>query len=54
LQTTAGKMIFGKWDDRSARPEQRTTASGVTATVSAITNGETRKPAPVLAERPIE
>ena len=51
LQTTAGKMIFGKWDERSsARMESRPQVT----VVSAVPNGEVKKPAPVLAERPAE
>jgi uncharacterized protein YacL len=51
LQTTAGKMIFGKWDERvSARMESRPQV----AVVNAVPNGEPKKPAPVLAERPAE
>jgi len=45
LQTTAGKMIFGKFDERAAaaapRPEQQRQQSGT-------------KPQPIMAERPIE
>jgi uncharacterized protein YacL len=52
LQTTAGKMIFGKWDERNlpvARPETRVTAP------VAIPSPEVKKPAPpVLADRPVE
>jgi len=50
LQTTAGKMIFGKWDERSIsvqRPEARV------MTQVPIPPAETKKPAPaVVAERP--
>jgi uncharacterized protein YacL len=47
LQTTAGKMIFGKWDDRGmARAEPRPPA----ATVAAAVTAEPKKA--VLAERP--
>jgi uncharacterized protein YacL len=52
LQTTAGKMIFGKWDERLARTEPRPAV--VLTTASAIPNGEPKKPAPVAAERPVE
>jgi len=54
LQTTAGKMIFGKWDERAAlRSESRPAV--VVTTVAAMNNGETKKPAqPLMAERPAE
>jgi hypothetical protein len=46
LQTTAGKMIFGKYDERAAaaagpRPEPQRPPSGT-------------KPQPIMAERPTE
>ena len=50
LQTTAGKMIFGKWDDRTmpketgARPESRPPQSAT----------ELRKPQPLALEHPAE
>jgi uncharacterized protein YacL len=51
LQTTAGKMIFGKWDERaSARTEPRTTVSTPLPTPS----GEAKKPQPIMADRPVE
>jgi uncharacterized protein YacL len=44
LQTTAGKMIFGKWDERNGgKSEQRPQPS-------AITVGETKKLEPLIAE----
>jgi uncharacterized protein YacL len=47
LQTTAGKMIFGKWDDRGmARAEPRPPA----ATVAGVATAEPKKA--VLAEHP--
>jgi uncharacterized protein YacL len=53
LQTTAGKMIFGKWDERAmARTESRPAVVLTTATT--IPNGEPKKPAPVVVERPID
>jgi len=58
LQTTAGKMIFGKWDERSAGRMDitpRPVNAPTTATVSVGTgslSGEPKKP--VMAERPIE
>jgi uncharacterized protein YacL len=52
LQTTAGKMIFGKSDDRgAARIEARPQVAVVNAPAA---NGDIKKPAPVLAERPTE
>jgi uncharacterized protein YacL len=52
LQTTAGKMIFGKWDERAAaRPEARP-AVVVTTTVAAVPAADPKKP--VLADRPAE
>jgi uncharacterized protein YacL len=53
LQTTAGKMIFGKWDERLSRSEPRPAAVVVT-TATAIPNGEPKKTAPVAVERPAE
>jgi uncharacterized protein YacL len=53
LQTTAGKMIFGKWDERAMpRPEPRSEMrAAVGGGLSAL---EPRKPSPMLAERPAE
>ena len=52
LQTTAGKMIFGKWDERSAsRTEHR--AAVVMTTVTSVPNGEPKK-TPVAPEAPAE
>jgi uncharacterized protein YacL len=53
LQTTAGKMIFGKWDERAmTRPEPRSEMrAAVGGGLSAL---EPRKPSPMLAERPAE
>ena len=45
LQTTAGKMIFGKWDDRGMRMEARQPQAPVAG-------GEVKKPQPFLAEHP--
>ncbi len=51
LQTTAGKMIFGKWDDRvAARPEPRPPVAAVAGAASA----EPKKPQPFLTEHPAE
>jgi uncharacterized protein YacL len=52
LQTTAGKMIFGKWDERLARTEPRPAV--VLTTATAIPNGEPKKSPPVVLERPVE
>src|ERR1043165_6715138 len=53
LQTTAGKMIFGKWDERhGTRVETRNVAT--MNAVSVVTNGDPKNPAPVLAERHLE
>jgi uncharacterized protein YacL len=41
LQTTAGKMIFGKWDDRGSRNESRQATSSAAMPVT-----ETKKPVP--------
>jgi hypothetical protein len=47
LQTTAGKMIFGKWDERAAtRTEPRPAV--VVTTVAAVPNAEPKKP--ILAD----
>jgi uncharacterized protein YacL len=50
LQTTAGKMIFGKWDDRGMRMETRPQVTAVAGTVAP----EIKKPQPFLAENPAE
>ena len=50
LQTTAGKMIFGKWDERAvARSESRPTV-----TVTTVPSVEPKKSQPVMVERPPE
>jgi len=55
LQTTAGKMIFGKWDERYApRPDPRPVGVAAAAPVSAITSTELKKSQTVLVERPPE
>ncbi len=41
LQTTAGKMIFGKWDERAASREPRPAV--VVTTVAAVPNAEPKK-----------
>ena len=52
LQTTAGKMIFGKWDERAARTETRPAA--VVTPATPISNAEPKKTSPVVMERPGE
>jgi hypothetical protein len=56
LQTTAGKMIFGKWDERSAARQEapKVTAVGPLASpgVSSLTDSDAKKTAPVAADRP--
>ncbi|HKD03589.1 MAG TPA: PIN domain-containing protein [Terriglobales bacterium] len=57
LQTTAGKMIFGKWDDRAtSRSESRPGVNVVTtsSTTTAVPTPELKKPPSVMAERPAE
>jgi uncharacterized protein YacL len=51
LQTTAGKMIFGKWDERAAA---RTEPRASVAAVSAAPAPEVKKAQPIMAERPSE
>jgi hypothetical protein len=47
LQTTAGKMIFGKWDERSApRPDSRSAMSAANSVA------DSKKV--VIAEQPSE
>jgi uncharacterized protein YacL len=54
LQTTAGKMIFGKWDERPGARVETRNVTPMTA-VPGIPNGDPKKPAAaVLAERPME
>ena len=52
LQTTAGKMIFGKWDERATRTDSRPAVT-VTTTVP-VPMVETKKTQPVMVERPSE
>jgi TRAM domain len=60
LQTTAGKMIFGKWDER---PGSRTDSRGVVnsapiaSPVSPVPTSsgiDTKKSQPIMVERPAE
>jgi uncharacterized protein YacL len=51
LQTTAGKMIFGKWDERTApRNESRPTLGPLTS----VTPADAKRIQPLMAERPAE
>jgi uncharacterized protein YacL len=58
LQTTAGKMIFGKWDERAAgRHEPKSAPSPPPiAPLAAADSGisEVKKAAPLMVERPVE
>jgi uncharacterized protein YacL len=60
LQTTAGKMIFGKWDERNgSRGDSRQAVNAVptvpsVAGTSTTQSGEIKKPQPVMVERPAE
>ena len=57
LQTTAGKMIFGKWDERTgARFDTRPMVPAVTATpvVPPVSNSDVKKVPPLMVERPVE
>jgi uncharacterized protein YacL len=60
LQTTAGKMIFGKWDERAAARHESKPGIPIAAPASSSTgtNGPLsdpgKKPAPLIAERPGE
>jgi hypothetical protein len=60
LQTTAGKMIFGKWDDRTgSRNDSRAAVNGVPvvapiSAVSAAPSADPKKPQPMMVERPAE
>jgi uncharacterized protein YacL len=54
LQTTAGKMIFGKWDERfGPRAESRSSVTAMNAVVAAP-SGEAKKSAALLVEPPLE
>ena len=59
LQTTAGKMIFGKWDEGRgmARQEAVRTVSAPSSSTTLSSNGaatEIKKAQPLMAERPTE
>jgi len=47
LQTTAGKMIFGKYDERAA-------AMAASRPETPPRPGSSTKPQPIMAERPTE
>jgi hypothetical protein len=54
LQTTAGKMIFGKWDERGTGTQRTESRPVSAATTAAIPVAEIKKPGlPVLSERPV-
>jgi hypothetical protein len=50
LQTTAGKMIFGKWDERIPRNEHRAPLTPI----STVTTVESKRVQPLMADRPAE
>jgi len=52
LQTTAGKMIFGRWDERNAPRAEATRTVVVPSPAGPPVASESKKP--VLAERPLE
>ena len=56
LQTTAGKMIFGKWDERfGSRTDSRPVVAAVTApTLPPVSSSDIKKPQTVMVERPAE
>ena len=60
LQTTAGKMIFGKWDERTGnRNDSRAAVNGVpvvpsVSAVPAAPIADAKKPQPMMVERPAE
>jgi hypothetical protein len=58
LQTTAGKMIFGKWDERAAAARQDATPRPVnlaSSPANPVPNGvEVKKVQPIMVDRPAE
>ena len=56
LQTTAGKMIFGKWDERAAARQEAPKATAVaplaSPVASSLTDSDTKKAAPIVVDRP--
>jgi len=54
LQTTAGKMIFGKWDERAAMRNEPRPAVSTVAVVANVPGPEVKKAAPIMIESPAE
>ncbi|PYX10876.1 MAG: PIN domain nuclease [Acidobacteria bacterium] len=54
LQTTAGKMIFGKWDERAAMRSETRPAVSTVAVVATVPSPEPKKAPPIMIERPAE
>lgn len=58
LQTTAGKMIFGKWDERGAgrldTPRPMNIPAPAPSVSGVSSSGEVKKAQPMMAERPSE
>jgi uncharacterized protein YacL len=56
LQTTAGKMIFGKWDERAAARQETPKVTAVVPlaapVVSSLTDSDAKKTSPVVVDRP--
>jgi hypothetical protein len=50
LQTTAGKMIFGKWDERAAYSRQANAVPVAAVSVAVVPPGPTAVPAPSTLE----
>ena len=59
LQTTAGKMIFGKWDERTSMRQEASRAANTTLTNSGTLSNssvasEVKKVHPLMVDRPVE
>ena len=58
LQTTAGKMIFGKWDERNAMRQEPTRLANTVVTSNALSNSslppEVKKAPPMMLDRPLD
>src|SRR5215467_12777888 len=54
LQTTAGKMIFGKWDERAVMRSEPRPAVSTVAVVANVPSPEPKKIPPIMIERPAE